>query len=88
MVTIEPRTLRSGFSAARANKNAAVKLVSSTRCHSESVRPAERFADHYAGIGDDAVEAVEALNKRVDRVGNGFRVAHIAFDGDTPRSRG
>jgi len=42
----------------------------------------ERSADHDAGIGDHAVEAVEALNKRVDRVGNGFCVSHIAFDGE------
>jgi hypothetical protein len=43
---------------------------------------AERFADHDAGIGDDAIEAVEAMNEPVDRVRNDFLVAHIAVDNE------
>jgi hypothetical protein len=36
MVTIAPRAARSGFSAARASRNAAVRLVSTTRRQSAS----------------------------------------------------
>ncbi len=43
MVTIAPRDARSGFSAARANRNAAVRLVSMTLRQSASVSARSGF---------------------------------------------
>jgi len=71
-VTIAPRALRSGFSAACANRKAAVKLVSSTRRHSEIV-------SRRSGL-NNPVKPTVAMHGRRHRVGSGCLVAYIAFD--------
>ncbi len=72
MVTIEPRALRSAFSAARANRNAAVRLVSMTRCHSAKREPAQRLADHDAGVGNKRRRAGRSGREGSDRTRRGL----------------
>ena len=43
-------------------------------------QPAQRFADHDAGVGDHCIEPAELFDEHLHRAGNGLFVADIAFD--------
>jgi hypothetical protein len=43
-------------------------------------QPAQRFADHDAGVGNHSIEPAELRDEHLHRAGNGLFVAHIAFD--------
>ena len=80
MRTIAPRALRSDRSAARANRNAAVRLVSMTRCHSSSVSRRSGLRIMMPALETTASSRPNLSTSSFTARGNGLFVADIAFD--------
>ena len=89
MVTIAPRALRNGFSAARAKQERRGQIGVDDAMPFGERQPAQRLADHDAGIGDHRIEPAETVRRAAATArGSGFLVADIAFDqNDVARAR-
>ena len=80
MVTMAPRALRSGFSAARANRKGGRQIGIDDLIPFGERQPPQRLADHDAGIGDQRIEPAVSIEQRTDRVRRRFLDADVAFD--------
>jgi hypothetical protein len=81
MVTMAPRALRSGFSAARANRKGGRQIGIDDLIPFGERQPPQRLADHDAGIGgDQRIEPAVSIEQGTDRARRRFLDADVAFD--------
>ena len=80
IVTMAPRLVRSGFSAARANRERSRQIDVQHPPPFRVSQFGDRLADHYAGIGNKGVEPAEPPQRQAHRALGGARIGDIAGD--------